>query len=39
MRRIGEAIANVVLFVVVPPSAAPRFDASFAMEGKHVVGL
>jgi hypothetical protein len=34
--RIGEAIADVVPFVVVPPAATPRLNASFAMEGKHM---
>jgi hypothetical protein len=39
MRRIGEAESDVVLLVVMPPAASPRFDAAFAVEGQYVVGL
>jgi hypothetical protein len=39
VRRIGEAVSDVVLLIVMPPTAPPRFDASFAMEGQYVVRL
>jgi hypothetical protein len=35
--RIDKAVAHKVLLVVVPPAAAPRLDASFAMESEHIV--
>jgi hypothetical protein len=39
VRRIREAITDVVLFFVMPRATSPRFDASFAMKGQNVVGL